>query len=78
LRRSIADSNCHGNGNSRSKRYAYGDSNGDTYTNGDSYSYRHFNANSNAYAEGYADAATGADAKDATNAAAATIVGEYY
>jgi len=33
LRRSIADTNCNGNGNSGCKRYAYGDG----YSNGDRY-----------------------------------------
>ena len=65
LRRGVADSNCDGDGNSRSKRCA----NGDTYTN------CHSDSNTNAYTEAYANAATCADAKGATNAAAATVVG---
>jgi len=73
LRRGIADTNCDGNSNVRSKCYAYRNGNSDTYTNGDSYSYRYVYPNPNAYTEGYANAATGADTKDATNAAAKTL-----
>ena len=69
--RSIADTNCDGNGNSRSKRHAYRD--------GDSYCYCHCysNTNANPYTKGYANAATRADGKGATNAAAATISWEH-
>ena len=67
--RSIADTHRDCNSNSRSKRYAYRDGNSDTYTNRDS------NTNPNPYTESYANAATCADAKGPTNAAAATVVG---
>ena len=59
MRRGVADTNCHGNGNCRSKRYAYRDGNSDTYTNG--YSYCYVYPNTHAYAKGYADAQTSAD-----------------
>ena len=63
--RSVADTNCDRNGNSRSKRYAYRDGYDDCYSNSNTYP----------YAKAYANATTCADAKGATNAAAATVVG---
>ena len=75
------DADTDGNGCGIAKRYAYRDGNSNRYRNsnrdGNSNRNRdsdsHSNANNDVYTEGYADAATCADAKDATNAAAETI-----
>ena len=61
MRRGIADSNCDGNSNSRSKRYAYRDSNSDRDSNINTDADSNTDAYTHANAKGYADAQTSAD-----------------